>query len=145
MGSKPHVLMMIEASRESGRRLIAGVADYARHFGPWHFHWQPVGLARIAEPCEGIAYDGILVRDVAEVKSLLEAAIPTVAFAYGKELMKGVGWVNTDDHGISTVVANHFIQRGFKHFAFCGYAGLPWVYEARCGICCRAERSRIRS
>ncbi|MDF7825931.1 DNA-binding transcriptional regulator [Pontiellaceae bacterium B12227] len=126
MKSQPHVLMMIEASRESGRRLIAGVADYARHFGPWHFHWQPLGLSRIAESREEMTFDGILVRDTAEVQSFMEAGVPTVAFTYGKQLMTGVGWVNTDDRGISQVVANHFVQRGFRHFAFCGFGGLPW-------------------
>ncbi len=126
MESEPHVLMMIEASRESGRRLIAGVADYARHFGPWHFHWQPVGLSRITAPSGKVEFDGMLVRDTAEVKSVMEAGIPTVAFTYGKQLIPGIGWVNTDDRGISEVVANHFLRRGFRHFAFCGYEGLPW-------------------
>lgn len=126
MKSVPHVLMIIESSRESGRRLIAGVADYARHFGPWHFHWKPVGLARIAAPLEGMKFDGMLVRDVAEVKPFMEAGIPTVAFNYSRQPMTGIGWANTDDRGISEVVANHFLQRGFSHFAFCGYGEWPW-------------------
>lgn len=118
--------MMIESSRESGRRLIAGIADYARHFGPWRFHWQPVGLSRLPAPLEEMKFDGMLVRDVAEVQSFVDAGVPTVAFTYAKERMAGSGWVNTDDRGASKVVVNHFLQRGFQNFAFFGLEGMLW-------------------
>ncbi|MDF7823472.1 DNA-binding transcriptional regulator [Pontiellaceae bacterium B12227] len=119
--------MMIESSRESGRRLIAGVSDYARHFGPWHFHWNPQGEVYRAKALKAMQFDGALVRDDVDVAPFLAAGIPVMTFAYSKHQHPGVGWVNTDDHGVSEVVANHFLQRGFCNFAFFGVANRPWA------------------
>ena len=134
MTSDPHILLMIESSRESGRQLISGIADYARHFGPWNFHWEPVGLARIASEWANMEFDGILVRDVADVSPLIERGIPTVTFTYSHQKIDGVGWVNTNDEELSKLVAEHFIQRGFSNFAFCGFAGTPWSQGRRDGF-----------
>ena len=35
----PNVLLMINADFESGRQFIAGISEYAQHFGPWRIHW----------------------------------------------------------------------------------------------------------
>ncbi|VGO19187.1 AraC family transcriptional regulator [Pontiella sulfatireligans] len=121
--------MMIESSRESGRQLISGIADYARHFGPWHFHWETQGLAHVDTLLEETRYDGVLMRDMAEVQAFLDVGIPVVAFAYSKRHIVDTCWVKTDDRGVGEVVANHFLQRGFRHFAFCGYDGLPWAVD----------------
>jgi len=67
MSSIPKILLMIESSRESGRKLIAGIADYARHFGPWQFYWEPVGVQGISRKIREGAFDGMLVRDVANL------------------------------------------------------------------------------
>lgn len=76
---------MIESSRESGRKLIAGISDYSRHFAPWRIHWEPQGLRSIRQLVQTQQFDGILVRDVADVEAIATAGIPTVAFTYGKE------------------------------------------------------------
>lgn len=131
MDSVPHILMMLESSRESGRRLIAGVADYARHFGPWHFHWNPQGEVYRAKALEAMQFDGALVRDDVDFSSLIDAGIPVVLFAYSKHPQAGLGWVNTDDYEVSKVVANHFLHRGFRHFAFFGSVAWPWAVR-RC-------------
>lgn len=134
MKTKPHVLMMIESSRESGRQLISGIADYAQHFGPWNFDWQPQGLAYISAPLEEMRFDGALVRDMANVQPLVDAGVPVVAFTYGKHSVPGAVGVDTDDAAVSKVVANHFLQRGFKHFAFVGYEGMPWAVHRGSGF-----------
>ncbi|VGO12529.1 Xylose operon regulatory protein [Pontiella desulfatans] len=131
MDSFPHILMMIESSRESGRRLISGVADYARHFGPWQFHWNPQGEVYRAKALEAGRFDGALIRDDVDASALVDAGIPVVVFSYSKHRHSGIGWVNTDDHGLSKGVANHFLQRGFRHFAFFGSAAWPWAVR-RC-------------
>src|ERR1043165_2179957 len=42
----PKVVLLIESSRSSGRSLLRGIADYARHHGPWAFYWEPGGLEK---------------------------------------------------------------------------------------------------
>ncbi|WOO42047.1 DNA-binding transcriptional regulator [Rubellicoccus peritrichatus] len=129
MSSKRDVLVMIESSRESGRQLIAGLADYARHFGPWNFHWHPLGLGSLEAPLEGIKLDGMMVRDMAGVPASIKAGVPAIDFTFSKAISKGAGWANTDDQAVSKTIAEHFLQRGFRNFAYCGYKDRPWSID----------------
>jgi LacI family transcriptional regulator len=133
MPTTPHVLVMIESSRESGRKLISGIADYARHFGPWHIHWHPQGIADLAIPRGEKPFDGMLVRDVADVQSQVEAGVPAIAFRYRRDGGAGTVMVDTDDQGLAERIAREFLDRGFRSFAFCGQRGAPWsVKRAEC-------------
>lgn len=126
MRAEPHVLVVIESSRESGRRLISGVADYARHFGSWHFNWKPQGLGDVVSLPENKQYDGVLARDVIEVQPFIDQGVPVVCFAYHERVSDDLCYVKTDDDGLAKEVAGHFLQRGFRNFAFCGLRDLPW-------------------
>ena len=125
----PQVLLMIESSRESGRKLIAGIADYAHHFGPWRFHWAPLGVKGLSGRIEQGAFDGMLVRDVAELESLRVKGVPCVDFSYGSEPEPGRVFVTTDDAAIASRIANDFVRRGFRYFAFCGLRDVPWALQ----------------
>ncbi len=136
MSKEPHILVLIESSRESGRQLISGIADYARHFGPWRFHWEPSGLPSIQSSRDFLqSFDGVLARDVAQIEPLLDAGVPVVTFRYGQHRRAGVGWVVIDDYALSQVAADHFLERGFRHFAFCGLAGASWSQRREKGFC----------
>ena len=117
---------MIESSRESGREFIAGVADYAQHFGPWQFHWQPVGLKGLARPLGLFRCDGVILRDVVDLRTVMRAKLPVIVLGHTKRRAAGAVFVGVDDESVSRVVAAHLQQRRFRHFAFCGYEAVPW-------------------
>lgn len=141
MNTAPHILMMIESSRESGRRLIAGVADYARHFGPWHFHWNPQGEVYRAKALKTMHFDGALIRDDVDASAFVAAGIPVMIFSCNKQQHPGIGWVNTDDYGVSEVVAKHYLQRGFRNFAFFGSSAWPWAVRRSEGFAAAVKKS----
>ncbi len=118
---------MIESSRESGRKLIAGIADYAHHFGPWQFHWEPLGVKGLSRRIKAGAFDGMLVRDVADLAGLQQTDVPRVVFSYGREAEPGQVFVTSDDAAIASKIATDFVRRGFWHFAFCGLRDAPWA------------------
>jgi LacI family transcriptional regulator len=126
MRSIPKILLMIESSRESGRKLTAGIADYAHHFGPWQFQWEPVGLQGISQKLSEGAFDGMLVRDVANLGGG-EADVPCVVFSYGRKRNPGQVYVTTDDAAIASTIATDFVRRGFRNFAFVGLRDAPWA------------------
>jgi LacI family transcriptional regulator len=135
MSKEPHILVLIESSRESGRQIISGIADYARHFGPWRFHWELSGVASIQSSRDFLqSFDGVLCRDVAQIEPLLDAGVPVVTFLYSQHQRAGVGWVSIDDYALGQVAADHFLERGFRHFAFCGLAGAPWSQGRETGF-----------
>jgi LacI family transcriptional regulator len=126
MPARPHILILIESSRESGRAYIKGIADYAHHFGPWRFHYAAKDLDGLQAPLEELRFDGIIARDVASVKPLTRYRAPMVSMRYSTEGTKDAVFVVTDDRMISRTVADHLLQRGFRHFAFCGILGRDW-------------------
>jgi len=125
MKSVPNVLIMIESSRESGRKLISGIADYAHYHGPWRFNWEPLGVKRLSEAIKKNVYDGLLVRDVADLAGI-NINIPVVQFSCGDQAKARHVFVTTDNATIARKTATHFLQRGFAHFAFCGHLSKPW-------------------
>jgi LacI family transcriptional regulator len=129
------VLLMIESSRESGREFIAGVAEYAQRFGPWRFHWQPVGLKGLARRLGDFQCDGVILRDVADWRE----GIPAIVLGHTKRRVAGAVFVGVDDEAVSRVVTTHLRQHGFRHFAFCGYEAVPWS-EGREASYCRLLR-----
>jgi len=127
MRSIPKILLMIESSRESGRKLIAGIADYARYFGPWQFQWEPVGVQGISRKIREGAFDGMLVRDVADPGGIREADVPCVVFSYGRKPDPRQVYATSDDAAIASTIAADFVRRGFRNFAFVGLRDAPWA------------------
>jgi hypothetical protein len=95
--ARRQVLLMIESSRESGRQFIAGVAEYAQHFGPWRFHWQPGGLKGLAQPLGHFTCDGVILRDVADLRAVMAAKIPAIVLGHAKRRVAGAVFVDVDD------------------------------------------------
>ncbi len=127
MGKPFRVLMKIESSRESGRKLISGIVDYARKYGPWQFIWVPQGIRRGEESAPDKQHcDGMLVRDISLMNVSSRSLIPTVVFSYAGKIEKGTVSCGTNDRMISQTAADEFFNRGFENFAFCGFKDSPW-------------------
>jgi LacI family transcriptional regulator len=83
----------------------------------WLKTWKPDGvIARIET--QGLA------------RSLAALRVPTVDLR-GKFQLPGVITLDTDSAATAKLAAEHFIDRGFRNFAFCGYPGLNFS-DQRC-------------
>jgi LacI family transcriptional regulator len=117
-----HVALLIETSGSYGRGLLRGVARYNRQHGNWSTYFQPHGLgAPPPEWLKGWRGDGILARiedkDLATMLSEsrvpvvnLRATLPNLPFPY----------VGIDHVATGEMAAQHLLERGLKHFGFCG-------------------------
>lgn len=122
----PRVVLLIESSRASGRRLLTGIANYARFHGPWAFFWEPAGLKEAWPRVQQLDAQGIILRDVDAVDEVARLGIPAVVVGHSRKEIPGFVNVTTDSGVIGSMAATHLIERGFQHFAFCGYADTPW-------------------
>lgn len=122
----PRVVLLIESSRFSGRSLLRGIANYARHHGPWAFYWEPGGLEKAWPQLKNLEADGIILRDIEKVESILAYKLPTVVVGHSQSEIHGLANVVTDSEAIGAMAAEHLISRGFRQFAFCGLEGFPW-------------------
>src|SRR5687768_8460819 len=117
-----HVALLIETSGSYGRGLLRGVARYNRERGRWSTYFQPTGLG--APPPEWLETwegDGILARidnkRMAEV--LQETDVPVVNLRWTHPALP-FPYVGLDNAKIAELAAAHLMDRGLKHFGFCG-------------------------
>ena len=117
------MILKVESSRASGRALLQGIAEYSHQRGPWAFSWEVSGLAErwLQRRCSGA--DGIILRDITDLKEVLSFGLPVVVFGHLQQEIAGVVNVSADSEAIGRLGAEHLIQCGFRNFAFCGFSG----------------------
>ena len=132
---KPHVLLMIESSRGYGRGCLRGVARYLRN----HRSWVPIPVERgllddMPAAVREVRVDGVLAR--IELRGLADKiaalGVPVVDLRNAVPL-PGMGVLDTDPAATARMAADHLLDRGFRHFAFCGFPGVQYS-DWRCEV-----------
>ena len=118
----PNVAVLVDTSTGWGRRLIRGVTGYAQKHGPWHLWAEARGRSEHLRLPPDWAGHGVIARistqRMADALKTLDvpvvnvSAIPLQDCAYPT--------VTNDYPATGTLAASHFIDRGFKHFAYVG-------------------------
>ena len=119
------VALVIESSREYGRGLLLGIARYAREHGQWSMFFCPRALDQAAPSwLRRWQGDGILARieNRRMARLILDAGLPTIDL---RRMLPDLGLphVGADHRAAVTLAMNHLLDRGFRHFGFCG---CPW-------------------
>ena len=128
LSKRPEILLWIETSNAYARGLLEGVMDYVRRNRPWAIRLLEQG--RGAPPPAWLPRwkgDGILARiETPEIARAIQGTkLPVVDVSAGRHL-PSVPWVETDDAQIARMAAEHFSERGFTRWAFCGDAQFAW-------------------
>jgi LacI family transcriptional regulator len=104
------------------------VVHYIREHQPWSFYLMEQG--RGDDPpvwLENWRGDGIIARiETPRIASaVVKARVPAVDVSAAR-LVPKLPWVETDDAQISRLAVEHLVERGFKHFGFCGDERFNW-------------------
>lgn len=143
---RPHVALIVETSIHYGRQVLRGVTRYLRSHQPWSVFLEqrelwtspPAWLRRWRG-------DGVICRKTTPglAKMLANAGIPLVDLNDCCEPMSAPRIV-ADDVAIGALAADHLLERGFKHFAFCGFGDQVWSLGRREGFTLRlAQRGHM--
>jgi LacI family transcriptional regulator len=125
----PSIAISIETATSWGRRIIAGILDYAREHGPWHVHIEPQMPDDVFRPPEGVKLDGIIARvgSSAFAESLKATRLPVVNVSSirleGHAFPRVIGSLE----GTSRFAADLFRSRGFVHYAYVGNPAKDYV------------------
>jgi len=118
----PRVALLIETSREYGRGLLRGIVRYQREHGPWSIYFKPHGLGD-APPdwLETWQGDGILARidNRPMAEAILRAGVPAIDLRSSLGNI-GLPIVGIDNEIVAQLAVDHFLERGYRHFGFCG-------------------------
>jgi LacI family transcriptional regulator len=128
----PKVVLLIERSRAFGRGLLHGIVQYSNLHGPWLFYIEPEvyrkGRGQSYKWIRNLDADGIIgyVWDVNITKMIANLGLPAIIYYDVEKPTLKVCRVVTDQVAIGHMAAEYFLERGFQHFAYCGFDDTVW-------------------
>ena len=127
----PRVAVLVDTSTTWGHRLHVGIHSYERKYGSWQLFVEPRGLEEKLRLPTGWRGHGIIARigNVPMAKELAALRVPVVNVSVIQ--LPGVDFprVTTDQSASARLAAQHFLERGFKHFAYFSLLGLSFVAD----------------
>ena len=157
MGMKrlPRVALIIESTASYGRELIRGIVRYSRMHGPWFFPWVFYNddlcyIERMRERAD-LDYlrrwgpDGIITRDAKDIGRLMRLNIPLFVAVGMNPPDPRLNNITTDDFTIGRMAAEHLLERGFRHFGFCGFDDMIWSRQRCESFCARIAEAGFQT
>ena len=105
--------------------MLHGIAKYSRCMGLAVYRWTGALDSSLPE-WKHLKINGAIVRDVGVVEGLAHSGIPVVFAQHNRESYAPFPAIITDSEAIGHMAAEHFLDRGFQHFAYCGLNDFAW-------------------
>jgi len=133
---RPQVLLVFLTRDEDCALMLQGVSHYERSHRPWAAFLDDEARAE-ADPrwLRSKHWDGVICRHTSPsfVKACAELKLPLVDLNDCPPF-PGVPKIRPDNTVIGHLGAEHFLERGFHHFGFAGFANTSWARERRDGF-----------
>lgn len=134
--SRPKILLVFLMRFEECARMLQGIVQHERSHRQWATFLDDEALAA-KDPAflRGEKWQGVICRHTtpALVKGCARLGIPLVDLNDSPPF-PGVPKIRPNNAAIGHLAAEHFLERGFRHFAFCGFANEGWSCERRDGF-----------
>lgn len=158
MSTIPKIALLLETSRGYGRGLLRGIVRYSRLHGPWALVVSAGHFGEQLPRGDWWGARGIITRfsSLKVARQIQAAKIPAVSLEASFEkfasahFSHGLCQVRSDSPAIALMAASHLLERGFRHFGYCGLTDCSWsnVREevflrtiAEAGCCCEVYRA----
>lgn len=128
------VILFINPSRGYGRKLLRGIGKYSKLYGPWTFYKNPPYYRDSAKPERVLSRlkewgaDGAILHDFENSNEIIRMGLPTIIGNF-KERIAGCPTIMGDNAALAKMAFTYFFERGFCHFAFCGYEHMFWSQD----------------
>lgn len=131
MSAVRKVILPLATSRAHVRGLLQGIAEYSRLHGPWIFytHVSADKKKNVSSWLRDCGADGVIAPDARENKELLNAGLPAIVYRIARRRIPHLPAIIADNATIGRMAAEHLLERGFRHFAYCGLKNRPWSGE----------------
>jgi LacI family transcriptional regulator len=130
MKTRRRVALFIETSNSYGRGLLRGINTYVKEHGLWSTFLpeqesgEQSGHFWLGGNWTG---EGILARvETRETAQMLASAALPIVNVSTTNLLPEAPKLIPDEEAIAELAVNHFVERGFKHFAFSGDRRFNW-------------------
>jgi LacI family transcriptional regulator len=133
---KPHVLLVFMTRFEECAAMLKGIAHYERSHRPWAAFLDDEARTE-GDPqwLRSKKWHGVISRHTtpALARGCAELGIPLVDLN-DMPRIEGVAKIRPDNLALGHLGAEHFLERGYRHFAYCGFVDLGWSGERRDGF-----------
>jgi LacI family transcriptional regulator len=141
MSKKKKVLLAIETSRSYGRGLLSGIFNYSNSHRSWtlmqspfvyrqrryYDQNEPETKSPVLSYLQNHDVDGVIMRDEQDLEAVKELNIPVITASYIHQ-EPGLACIQTNCDGIGVLAAEHFLDRGFRNFGYCGLDKMFWSH-----------------
>ncbi len=123
------IILLMDTSRGYEQGLVRGVLKYSRLHGPWKFfRIIPVvsgGRKIKLDDLKKWKADGIIMREKDEHMEALSLRLPLIIAPYRDTFAEHPN-IMTNNTAVGAMAAEHFLDRGFRNFAFYGVGNWVW-------------------
>ena len=121
---------------ESAAKILKGIVQYQRDHDLWEVHWDNHGSS-VFDPgwFTRQPWAGVISRhtNALQVDCCRKLRIPIID-VNNAEAIPGVPNVVLHNQSVGRLGCEHFIERGFRHFAYCGFGNESWSCTRRDGF-----------
>lgn len=126
MRKRPRVGLLIQSSLEYGRGLLRGIGQYVSEHGPWTMYHRAGPLVeRLPADFKAWRPDALLAQLESRtlVRQVRALDVPTIDL-FSLHTLPGIPRLGPDHRAVARLVADYFLERGYEHFAYCGFRGV---------------------
>jgi LacI family transcriptional regulator len=144
--NRPRVALLVESSRAYGRGIMTGVAKYVREHQAWSIFYEELSFSDETpawfKKWKG---EGVIMRlENSNVVGLVQRLRVPVVYLRQVKNTAGMPTILTDNAAAGQMCFEHFKERGFRHFAFCGFNGADYSDERRAGYVRSVEQAGLQ-
>ena len=117
------IALLIETSTSWGAQIVRGIGEYAqRQSHPWTFYIEPRGRSEQLHLPAGWQGDGIIARVTTQAlcDEIVATGVPAVNVSWFEFSRDRLATCTVDEAAVGKTAADYFLQRGYRHFAYCG-------------------------
>ncbi len=137
MVSHPKVALVFACYIDQDARILHAISRYNRLHRRWSAFVDDQAFSR-KNPNYILDqnWDGVISKEPApELFSLCqERGIPCVDLSDYPSEVPGIPKIHPDNHAIGHMAAEHYIEKGYHNFAFCGFSNKPWSSSRKAGF-----------
>lgn len=136
------VVVLLDISRGYEREFFIGISRFLSCNQPWNIYRpdpQYIRTGRGKGELDLIKKwnaDGIVMREPEKIDDILSLELPTAIIPYKeRKFHENVNVVRGNSRYLGEIAAEHFLEKKYRNFAFCGYDNMEWSLKRAQGFC----------
>jgi LacI family transcriptional regulator len=132
-----HIALVLPVRLQENLGILDGITEYERAHAEWRFFLDDQTVSA-TDPKWLFTrkFDGVICRHASTqlLEYCIEHGVPCVDLEDSGNRLAGAPKLRPDNVAIGHMGGEHFLDRGYGHFGFCGFSSENWACERRKGI-----------